>query len=173
MVRGRMSTSASIESLNLYELLEVSAGASSEVIHAAYRVLARKSHPDQNPGSEADRRIRQLNAAYAILSNPEERARYDMERARDRRRARMVSPLSPTSEANGSLHPPRVTRSAPPPGRPFTDSRQLLGVTGQNILLLALLALVAGLVVLLIFVGLAASADDLSTFPGSFIERSI
>jgi hypothetical protein len=166
MVRGRVSTSALIESHNLYELLEVSTDASADVIHAAYRALARKSHPDQNPGLEAGRHIRQLNAAYAILSNPEQRARYDMECARQRRHARMVGPRTPTFAANDSVHARRMTRSAVPSKRPPTANLQRRGMSGQNILLLALLAVVALLLVLLMLVGLAVTADDLARIPG-------
>jgi len=52
-----------------YETLEVSPRASYEVIQAAYRVLARNAHPDRNPASDADVRIRHINAAYAVLTS--------------------------------------------------------------------------------------------------------
>src|SRR5438876_7796533 len=70
-----------LRQLNLYEVLQVSAKASPEVIQAAYRVLARSYHPDVNASPNAARMMRQLNAAYKVLSDPERRARYDAQRA--------------------------------------------------------------------------------------------
>jgi hypothetical protein len=82
---------------DLYELLEVSPRASQDVIQAAYRALVRNYHPDLNPSAAAQQRIRQLNAAYQVLTDPQERARYDLECARARRHERLVQPPSPTT----------------------------------------------------------------------------
>jgi DnaJ-class molecular chaperone len=65
---------------NLYDLLEVSCAASMEVIKAAYRALMEKHHPDKNPGHlrpRAEEVSRELNHAYAVLSNPQTRREYD------------------------------------------------------------------------------------------------
>ncbi len=78
---------------DLYELLEVSPHASSDVIQAAYRVLVRVHHPDRNETAEAAQRTRELNAAYQVLSDPQRRARYDLELVRARRVERMTQPL--------------------------------------------------------------------------------
>lgn len=62
----------------LYEILEVSPRASTEVIRAAYRCLAQHHHPDKNPGDAiANERLAQINHAYAVLSNPLKRQNYD------------------------------------------------------------------------------------------------
>lgn len=65
----------------LYDLLEVSPNASPEVIKAAYRQLALKYHPDKQPNARArqraEERMKQINAAYDILSDPVRRAEYD------------------------------------------------------------------------------------------------
>lgn len=62
----------------LYELLEVSPHASAQVIRAAYRCLTQSNHPDKNPGTVAAvERQAQLNNAYAVLSDPRKRRRYD------------------------------------------------------------------------------------------------
>ena len=62
----------------LYELLEVSPNASAQVIRAAYRCLTQSNHPDKNPGAVAAiERQAQLNNAYAVLSDPRKRRRYD------------------------------------------------------------------------------------------------
>ena len=65
---------------NYYEILEVSEKASKEVIEKAYRVLAKKYHPDGKPQEEkakAEQRMKQINEAYDILSNEEKRRKYD------------------------------------------------------------------------------------------------
>ena len=61
-----------------YEALGVSRTADGKEIKAAYRKLALKYHPDRNPGSrEAEEKFKQLNEAYAVLSDAEKRGRYD------------------------------------------------------------------------------------------------
>ena len=65
---------------NYYEILEVSEKASKEVIEKAYRVLAKKYHPDGKPQEEkakAEQKMKQINEAYDILSNEEKRKNYD------------------------------------------------------------------------------------------------
>lgn len=61
-----------------YEVLGVNRGASEEEIKKAYRKLARKFHPDLNPGDKvAEDQFKQLQAAYDVLSNAEDRKLYD------------------------------------------------------------------------------------------------
>lgn len=61
-----------------YELLGVSRDADAGTIKSAYRKLALKYHPDRNPGDkEAESTFKQINEAYAVLSDPEKRSRYD------------------------------------------------------------------------------------------------
>jgi curved DNA-binding protein CbpA len=66
----------------LYEVLQISPKATSDVILAAYRVLARTYHPDLNAEPVADRQMGELNAAYAVLSDRARRAHYDAQLAR-------------------------------------------------------------------------------------------
>ena len=61
-----------------YETLGVDRHADAAAIKAAYRKLALKYHPDKNPGNrEAEDRFKAINEAYAVLSDPEKRQRYD------------------------------------------------------------------------------------------------
>lgn len=61
-----------------YEALGVGREASAQQIKSAYRKIAVKFHPDKNPGDqEAEERFKEAAEAYAVLSDPEKRARYD------------------------------------------------------------------------------------------------
>lgn len=61
-----------------YEVLGVSKGASADEIKKAYRKLARKHHPDVNPGDkEAENRFKEISEAYAVLSDEKKKAEYD------------------------------------------------------------------------------------------------
>jgi curved DNA-binding protein CbpA len=62
--------------VDYYEVLQISVNAEPETIHRVYRIFAQRYHPDNNEtGNEG--RFRQIAEAYRVLSDPEERARYD------------------------------------------------------------------------------------------------
>ena len=61
-----------------YEVLGVDKNADEAAIKRAYRTLAKKYHPDMNPGDkEAERKFKEVNEAYAVLSDPDKKAKYD------------------------------------------------------------------------------------------------
>ena len=73
------------QAVDYYEILQISPNAEPETVHRVFRLLAQRYHPDNaETGNEAQFRV--LNEAYRVLSDPEQRARYD----RDSR------PLGPT-----------------------------------------------------------------------------
>ncbi|HVN97051.1 MAG TPA: molecular chaperone DnaJ [Syntrophorhabdaceae bacterium] len=66
------------EYVDYHEILHVSKGATEEEIKKSYRRLALQYHPDRNPGNkEAEEMFKKVSEAYAVLSDPEKRRRYE------------------------------------------------------------------------------------------------
>ena len=92
------------QSLDPYHILQVLPSAEQEVLHAAFRALAMKYHPDRDSSARAARRMMELNQAYAMVREPELRAQVD----KSRRTARVPFDAASIPPMNG--------RAAPPPG---------------------------------------------------------
>jgi molecular chaperone DnaJ len=67
-----------VEKRDYYEVLGVDRAADEQALKKAYRKLAHEYHPDKNQGDKAaEEKFKELSEAYAVLSDPEKRARYD------------------------------------------------------------------------------------------------
>jgi len=69
------------EDKDYYAILQVHPRAEPEVIEAAYRRLSRKYHPDVTGQADAGQRMRELNEAFEVLSDPARRRAYDRHRS--------------------------------------------------------------------------------------------
>jgi hypothetical protein len=94
---------------DLYRVLQVDPGADLDVIQAAYRVLARRFHPD-HAGNDA--MMKRLNAAWEVLQDPTRRGEYDRKRASGDTSQEAIVPSAPKRGA-------AVDHAGPPPGRAF------------------------------------------------------
>ena len=66
------------EKRDYYEVLGISKGASEDEIKRAFKKMAKKYHPDLNPGDkEAEAKFKEVNEAYSVLSDADKKARYD------------------------------------------------------------------------------------------------
>jgi len=102
-----------------YAVLGVSPDASDAEIAAAYRRLARRWHPDRNPGSrEAEDRAKAINVAYSELKTPEARERTDLRLRQERAAAawRRTSHSPPTAPRNLFELAQVLTSEMPPRG---------------------------------------------------------
>jgi len=77
--------------IDYYEVLQISPNADPDTVHRVYRLLAQRFHPDNQSTGDSER-FRLLTEAYHVLGNPEERAQYDVLRPeRQKERSRLIS----------------------------------------------------------------------------------
>jgi DnaJ-class molecular chaperone len=101
-----------------YETLEVPRGATEEEIRKAYRKLARKHHPDVNRSDKAaEEKFKEINEAYQVLSDPENRKRYDQ--------------LGANWKAGSEFTPPPGAQRAGA-GAGFRDFSDIFGAEGES-----------------------------------------
>lgn len=95
--------------MTYYEMLEVTETASAEMIHMAYKVLAKKYHPDLFSGDKTfvEEQMKQINTAYRILSDPSSRAQYDAYLRLERSEEQKAKKKKPKKEKK----PPTFKRS--------------------------------------------------------------
>jgi DnaJ-class molecular chaperone len=92
-----------MELVDPYRILQVAPHAEQEVIQAAYRALALKYHPDRDRTTYAQRRMLQINAAYALLRDETVRSQWDRsQREGDVPRTRTSAAPPPRAEAAGT-----------------------------------------------------------------------
>ena len=79
------------QSIDYYEVLQISPNAELDTIQRVYRLLAQRFHPDNQATGDAEK-FRQLTDAYTVLGDPEKRARYDVHRPeREQERSQILS----------------------------------------------------------------------------------
>ena len=137
-----------------YAVLGIPRDASDQQVQRAYRRLAKRYHPDLNPGARTGHQMRRLNQAWETLSSPAGRARYDAESALSKP-ATFDHWSGPARHAghrrqswNTAWGSPSAARTYPPPasGRYDDAGPGWLGVTGSVVAgLLLVLALFSGI----------------------------
>jgi curved DNA-binding protein CbpA len=125
--------------LDYYEVLQISPNADPDTVHRIYRLLAQRFHPDnQESGDPA--RFRQITEAYSVLSDPEQRASFDVRHQAVRQeRIRIVSQAT---KANTDFEIEQLVRLTVlealysqrrvNPGNPGIFDLDLEGLTGQS-----------------------------------------
>lgn len=99
-----------VETNTYYEVLRVTEKATPQQIKSAYRMLAKRYHPDTNNSPEAGGKFRRINEAYQVLVDPAKRLQYDLLYAHFR--IITARPTSPTQTKQ-----PDISQPVPPPPR--------------------------------------------------------
>jgi len=99
---------------DFYKILGVSPSASADEIRSTHRELVKLFHPDLFPAAaakaRANQKLQQINEAYAVLSNPERRRRYDDERLQSARRAEEARRFQEARRSFAAAKKPAPTR---------------------------------------------------------------
>ena len=104
------------EAIDFYRVLQVDPAADPEVVQAAYRVLARKFHPDLVGNDEG---MKTLNSAWDTLRDADRRARYDRQRGERLEAAGVPASPSKGAATAGTAKTLVPDHAGPPPGNPF------------------------------------------------------
>jgi curved DNA-binding protein CbpA len=95
------------DTLDYYEILQISPNAEPETVHRVYRLLAQRFHPD-NTETGSESRFRELVDAYRVLGDPEERAKYDV--GHDRLKRERWRLISSNAQAENDFDSEQLTR---------------------------------------------------------------
>ena len=129
--------------VDFYEVLQVSPSAEPETIHRVYRLLAQRWHPDNRDTGDVAR-FRAVHAAYAVLSDPERRAQFDVLCEAQRQTRWRIAAAAPRSTDNFEmeriirltvleiLYMQRLTESNAP-GIFLLDLEHLLGAAREHV----------------------------------------
>jgi curved DNA-binding protein CbpA len=113
-----------------YQVLQISPSAEPEVLHAAFRALALKYHPDRDASARAARRMIELNQAYAMVRDPVTRAELD----RSRRRSPFdAAAVPPTNGRATAAAPGRRTNAAADANATRLESGRYAGWTLKDL----------------------------------------
>lgn len=141
---------------NYYDILHINPQSTEEEVRSAYKRLALQLHPDHSGHPQATLQMQLLNEAYAVLSNPEKRARYDREKSASTALAVVAKPAN--GEQRTEVHPAKKKTADPQLDRWLLDQlKGILRVIGFTIILFfwSLATGQVNLIVVFLFVVLA------------------
>lgn len=110
----------------LYEVLEVSENASKEIIEKAYKVLAKKYHPDlQTDGNkqEAEKKMKQVNEAYEVLGDEDKRKEYDLKLSEERKQEELEKQFQ-TNDSQNQYSESRLEQARPRSEKEYREALQ-------------------------------------------------
>ncbi len=116
-------------SFNPYKVLSVDPGADVDVISAAYRTLSKKFHPDVNKSPDAESRMREINRAYEMLKDPQQRQKVDADLSRSQA---STGANAGTGPGSGGFRPnPGYVPPRPAPNRSRTPGPNIADQVGD------------------------------------------
>ena len=102
---------------NYYEILEINEKASQEIIEKVYKVLVKKYHPDLQESAEAkakcEEKIKEINEAYDVLSNPEKRSEYDAKLEQEKKEKEFQAQASTNTRPQNNYNNAQQTYAKP------------------------------------------------------------
>lgn len=114
-----MSNARKKTEANHYRTLGIRASATADEIRFAYRTLARRYHPDVNPGTESTEKFRAIAEAYEVLSDQVRRKQYDQEIQHQRLRTTVSEQIRAYQEQFRNTH----TGKRPPPKQQYSSTQ--------------------------------------------------
>lgn len=152
---------------DLYAVLGVAPDCEDFVIQAAYRALMRRYHPDTNKDPEAAARAQIINAAYAVLGDPQKRSQYDLGRGKNsRERQSSTNEEAPNSaQGSGGSKPPQPPESDKSEIMPFAEGRGGMAAVG--------FLLILGIAGVIFFTSLQNAGGQSDQYPPSNLDEAV